>query len=177
SRSRAKMAPPAGFEPATTRLEGECSIQLSYGVIASISLRQPRYNRSVANAVVAEIVRIALRLLGAVLRPDHRVVETIFGRKGDRLLHRLEMYLHLVQSVFGADPSHQRLGLTASSRFIGEYPFSGPPSGLHCRFCRLEDSRPRHRRASRSVQPFPEGRPPKWSGREDLNLRHPAPKA
>jgi hypothetical protein len=26
-----KMATPAGFEPATTRLEGECSIQLSYG--------------------------------------------------------------------------------------------------------------------------------------------------
>jgi len=25
------------------------------------------------------------------LRPDHRVVETVFGRKGDRLLHRLEM--------------------------------------------------------------------------------------
>ena len=85
------LATPAGFEPATTRLEGECSIQLSYGVIASVSLRQPRYNRSVANAVVAEIVRIALRLLSAVLRPDHGVVETVFGRKGDRLLHRLEM--------------------------------------------------------------------------------------
>ena len=85
------LATPAGFEPATTRLEGECSIQLSYGVIASVSLRQPRHNRSVANAVVAEIVRIALRLLGAVLRPDHRVIETVFGRKGDRLLHRLEM--------------------------------------------------------------------------------------
>ena len=26
------MATPAGFEPATSRLEGECSIQLSYGV-------------------------------------------------------------------------------------------------------------------------------------------------
>ena len=25
------MARPAGFEPATTRLEGGCSIQLSYG--------------------------------------------------------------------------------------------------------------------------------------------------
>ena len=25
------MATPAGFEPATIRLEGECSIQLSYG--------------------------------------------------------------------------------------------------------------------------------------------------
>lgn len=28
------MATPAGFEPATIRLEGECSIQLSYGVVA-----------------------------------------------------------------------------------------------------------------------------------------------
>ncbi len=27
------MATPAGFEPAATRLEGECSIQLSYGVV------------------------------------------------------------------------------------------------------------------------------------------------
>ncbi len=26
-----EMARPAGFEPATTRLEGGCSIQLSYG--------------------------------------------------------------------------------------------------------------------------------------------------
>ena len=27
------MAVPAGFEPATIRLEGECSIQLSYGTV------------------------------------------------------------------------------------------------------------------------------------------------
>lgn len=26
---------PAGFEPATVRLEGECSIQLSYGTICN----------------------------------------------------------------------------------------------------------------------------------------------
>jgi hypothetical protein len=32
-----ELATPAGFEPATTRLEGECSIQLSYGVIGLIS--------------------------------------------------------------------------------------------------------------------------------------------
>ncbi len=30
------MARPAGFEPATTRLEGGCSIQLSYGRIAGM---------------------------------------------------------------------------------------------------------------------------------------------
>jgi hypothetical protein len=29
----ALLATPAGFEPATTRLEGECSIQLSYGAV------------------------------------------------------------------------------------------------------------------------------------------------
>ena len=28
------MVTPAGLEPATIRLEGECSIQLSYGAIA-----------------------------------------------------------------------------------------------------------------------------------------------
>jgi hypothetical protein len=39
------MATPAGFEPATTSLEGRCSIQLSYGVLASgvaLSHRQGR---------------------------------------------------------------------------------------------------------------------------------------
>jgi hypothetical protein len=29
------VATPAGFEPATIRLEGECSIQLSYGAVSS----------------------------------------------------------------------------------------------------------------------------------------------
>ena len=32
------LATPAGFEPATTRLEGECSIQLSYGAVEPIGL-------------------------------------------------------------------------------------------------------------------------------------------
>jgi hypothetical protein len=31
-----RMATPAGFEPATTRLEGECSIQLSYGAVGGL---------------------------------------------------------------------------------------------------------------------------------------------
>ena len=39
------LATPAGFEPATTRLEGECSIQLSYGVVASVLLRRRAQQR------------------------------------------------------------------------------------------------------------------------------------
>ena len=31
-----QVARPAGFEPATTRLEGGCSIRLSYGRLASL---------------------------------------------------------------------------------------------------------------------------------------------
>ncbi len=33
---------PAGFEPATVRLEGECSIQLSYETICSFILTKNR---------------------------------------------------------------------------------------------------------------------------------------
>jgi hypothetical protein len=35
-----KMARPAGFEPATTRLEGGCSIQLSYGRAYAVASRR-----------------------------------------------------------------------------------------------------------------------------------------
>src|SRR3546814_8207924 len=35
-RGQRRMARPAGFEPATTRLEGGCSIQLSYGRAARL---------------------------------------------------------------------------------------------------------------------------------------------
>ena len=37
------MARPAGLEPATTRLEGGCSIQLSYG---RLTVRPPEYSES-----------------------------------------------------------------------------------------------------------------------------------
>ena len=59
------MATPAGFEPATTCLEGKCSIQLSYGVgdeprrvIASLGWRRQSLPRrpmgSGADAVVVQ---------------------------------------------------------------------------------------------------------------------------
>ena len=38
SKSEEPLAVPAGFEPATYRLEGECSIQLSYGTKSGASI-------------------------------------------------------------------------------------------------------------------------------------------
>src|SRR5882724_10268083 len=81
------LATPAGFEPATTRLEGECSIQLSYGVdgwaSAALSHPAPRSaivgcgvaQRLAAHPIVAEIVGVALRLLGLLMRRDDGVIE------------------------------------------------------------------------------------------------------
>src|SRR5215813_3884552 len=92
------LSTPAGFEPATTRLEGECSIQLSYGVICSVIFRvTPGTLKSVAYAVIAEIVRIAFRLLAAFVQLDDRKLKTILGRKCDRLLFRREMQAHFIQ--------------------------------------------------------------------------------
>src|SRR5438105_1930883 len=104
----AGLATPAGFEPATSRLEGECSIQLSYGVgdgprrlIAPLGrLRQSLRWRPVgssADAVVAEIVGVAFHFRGARLRLDDRVVEPVLIGEGDRLLEAVETQLHLVQ--------------------------------------------------------------------------------
>lgn len=48
-----KMARPAGFEPATVRLEGGCSIQLSYrrngdGIIADCAIVKSRVGKNVS---------------------------------------------------------------------------------------------------------------------------------
>ncbi len=85
------VATPAGFEPATTRLEGECSIQLSYGVFCSVLHCRAVRRGSVWNAIVAEIVSIAFRLFNAVMRRDHRKVEAMFGRESNCVLHALEL--------------------------------------------------------------------------------------
>ena len=91
------LATPAGFEPATTRLEGECSIQLSYGVgglrrrlIAFRAADGNPCSRSVTDPVVTKVVGIALRLFGGVLGGDDGVVEAKPVGKGDRFIACVE---------------------------------------------------------------------------------------
>ena len=43
------LATPAGLEPATSRLEGECSIQLSYGVVETVRKNGSRPNLEILN--------------------------------------------------------------------------------------------------------------------------------
>src|SRR5439155_17647388 len=110
-----RLATPAGLEPATSRLEGECSIQLSYGVvscavagiraalshrraaaaIASDGLAALRRGPSGAHAIVAEIIGVAFHFRGALMRLDDRVLHCVLAGEGDRLLERLEPQLHL----------------------------------------------------------------------------------
>ena len=124
--SSERLATPAGLEPATSRLEGECSIQLSYGVVscaiagsrAALSHRRaaaaiasegvvvPAVWPSGAYAVVAEIVGVAFHFRAAQMRLDDRVLQFVLVGEGDRFLERIESQLHLVQRVRRARPAH-----------------------------------------------------------------------
>src|ERR1051325_10487679 len=64
--SSERLATPAGLEPATSRLEGECSIQLSYGVVscAVADSHAALSHRRAAGAIASEglsCLRWALR--------------------------------------------------------------------------------------------------------------------
>src|SRR5579871_5971889 len=86
---RAKMATPAGLEPATTSLEGRCSIHLSYGATRRSDLDP--------DAVVTEIVGVAFRLQASFVRRDHRVVEPFLLGEGFGLVERGKAQPHLVE--------------------------------------------------------------------------------
>jgi hypothetical protein len=40
---RSRLAIPGGLEPPTSRLEGGCSVQLSYGTVAPFCVKPPRH--------------------------------------------------------------------------------------------------------------------------------------
>jgi hypothetical protein len=75
------LATPAGFEPATTRLEGECSIQLSYGAGDATAARV-----SISHPIIAKIIGIAFWLSAGRLRGDDRVGQALPFGEGFGLL-------------------------------------------------------------------------------------------
>src|SRR6516165_8887378 len=147
------LATPAGFEPATTRLEGECSIQLSYGVcglrcrvIASRAANGNPRRRSAADPVVAKIFGIALWLLGRVVGRDNRVFEAEPLGEGDRFITCVKAQLHLVQGIVRARPTHQRVEPAGGRRFVFQDPLARlRPAGLHRRLGRPVNACLRHR--------------------------------
>src|SRR5438046_7305129 len=104
-----RLATPAGLEPATSRLEGECSIQLSYGVASCAGRGHPRrliapasrcgncFGRlggpaawpSGAHAVVAEIIVVACHFRGGLIRLVYLVVRSLLVVDVDRLPERV----------------------------------------------------------------------------------------
>src|ERR671916_664505 len=106
------MATPPGLEPGTCRLEGGCSIQLSYGAVASWWRRRAARRKSVrpGNApAIGEIVRIGHGAPGRLFRLDHLVGDAVALRIGDRLLLGREAQLDLALHVARGGPAHQRL--------------------------------------------------------------------
>src|SRR5260370_41160416 len=128
------MATPAGLEPATTCLEGRCSIQLSYGVAGSgvaLSHRGARTaissrHASGADPVVAEIVGVAFRLRGARVRLAQCVLDALLFGKGDRLVEPIEAQQHSVERVPGARPTPPRGGRAGAAPPAVRQP-SAPP--------------------------------------------------
>ena len=86
------MATPGGLEPPTCRLEGGCSIQLSYGAIGAclgwpgrVWLMGPG-----AFTVVLEIVGISLEVHARFVGVGYRSVDPVAGGIGDGCIPGLE---------------------------------------------------------------------------------------
>ena len=120
------MATPAGFEPATYRLEGGCSIQLSYG--ATERARRVILNRAWAlmrplpDAIEAEIVRIGHGAALGVFRLDQLEWDAVLPRKGNRLFLAIKGQFDLLFCIGRACPTHEGLNALGLIRNEIEHP-------------------------------------------------------
>src|SRR5258708_2166068 len=116
------LARPAGFEPATYRLEGGCSNPLSYGrpiagyhsktrplAKARGGGRGPPSMRPAADAIVGEVVGVGLGSHVAGVRQLDGVAPAVVFGMGLGFLQRQEMKLDLLHGVARAGASHQRV--------------------------------------------------------------------
>src|SRR5579883_396902 len=104
------MATPAGLEPATCRLEGGCSIQLSYGARAIARRRGPEVSMGPeAVARRSEIIRIGNQLPLRFFWRLERIGDAVLLRVSDRLFHGAEPQPDLAAHVARPGPAHQRI--------------------------------------------------------------------
>src|SRR5688572_23968300 len=98
------MATPVGLEPTTCRLEGGCSIQLSYGAVRwrALTSMGPR-----ADAIELEIVRVRDRPPLDLMRLLDPVGDTFALGIGHGLLLGIEPQAELLAGVARTGPAHQ----------------------------------------------------------------------
>jgi hypothetical protein len=109
------MATPAGFEPATCRLEG--------GRSNPTELRSlKRLMRPGRESIVAEIIGVRNYLPGRRLRRLDPIGDTMPFGVGDGLLLRIEAQSDLSFHVGRTRPAHERIDLARFFRLVFEDP-------------------------------------------------------
>ena len=134
------MATPAGFEPATVRLEVGCSIQLSYG---AGSLPAGTLVRPGLLAICVEISAIGLYKPFPLFGGRDREGQAFALGVLDRLFLRVKGEADLAGCVVDAGPAHDRVSIALCvvlNKF--ENPgFGLAAAGRHGALGRLEDTR------------------------------------
>jgi hypothetical protein len=157
----------------TCRLEGGCSIQLSYGANpASLVSVRPLFRTA-----WLKIIRIGHNLPGGRFRVFQTIGDPMFFGISHRLFLGPKSQPHLRPHVVGARPAHQRINLARTLRFEFENP--GPAFGkarLGRRFRRGVNSCVHSRTTNGPGKAVKSGRNCRWSGQQDLNLRPEVPK-
>ena len=104
------MARPAGLEPATVRLEGGCSIRLSYGRVRDAFTACASVRPGLLTAV-REVIGIGPRDSLGFARFDQLVGNVVAAGKVNRLFTRIEMDPDLAIGVRCGRPAHEIVGL------------------------------------------------------------------
>src|SRR5262249_14614408 len=99
--------------------------------------------RPAPDAIVAEIVGIALRAYDPLVRSLHAIGVALSFGIGHRLFLGVEADPHLAAGIAGTRPTHQGIEFAPRFRLEFQHPLLRPgAAGLHGRLARLIDARP-----------------------------------